>query len=583
MLLRIGFVAGLVALYAAGAALAAHHAPIWVVAALMGVVFISLVAAMYLRVLPALLALPVLAVALASIAGMHWQGILTDVVESGGTRLSGAIFATLLGAVLAQLVEKTGIAQTAIKKTAELGGDRPLLLAILLTIVIALLFTTLSGLGAVIMVATIVLPILLSLGLRPLYVGCVFLLGLSLGGAFNLTNWKLYQDTLHLSQGQIMRFALPFAVLMLVTTLVFLVVERKRLGQARYKATVIETEAPAFVPWYALLTPIVPLLPVLYFALLPHVYHQPAEITLHPQAQLPAGAHVMLTAPGAAAVELTAGHAITAAGTSWTVEIIPGPAPLAPPPATPTTTLPSPPGAIVPPVTAPPAPPAPVAFTVKPWTTTEITVGPVNGALALQANTTPVDPFEFPIPAALLLGILYGAVACWRRGQSTVQMVTKAAFDGVAAVGPAVVLMLGIGMVLKATMSDQVSGVITPLLARVVPGGTETGMGLATHYVVLFALIAPLALYRGPLNMWGMGAGLVGALARLMPAGAIMGAFMSVGMIQGVCDPTNTFNVWVANYTNTDVQDILKRTLPYMWVLAVFGLILSALIFYVWK
>jgi len=59
-----------------------------------------------------------------------------------------------------------------------------------------------------------------------------------------------------------------------------------------------------------------------------------------------------------------------------------------------------------------------------------------------------------------------------------------------------------------------------------------------------------------------------------------MGAFMSTGMIQGVSDPTNTHNVWIANYTNTDVQDILKRTLPYMWVLAFIGLILSAVLYY---
>jgi hypothetical protein len=577
MALRIGFLALLAALYAAGAQLTAHHAPSWVVAALMGVVFVGLVAAMYLRVLPALLALPVLALALAGIAGMGWKTILTDVVEGGGTRLGGAIYATLLGAVLAQLVEKTGIAQTAIKKTAELGGDRPLLLATLLTLVTAVLFITLGGLGAVIMVATIVLPILLSLGLRPLYVGCLFLLGLSLGGAFNLANWKLYQDTLGLKQGEIMHFALPFAVLMLVVVAVFIVVEHKRIGQARFKAAVVETDAPAFVPWYALLTPIVPLLPVLFFNLLPVFYKQPAQITLHPQAVSPVPVNLMLTGPDGTTTALAPGMTLTSGPGTWTMQVVP----LAPD----DTRTASVPFRALPqdaetPIYIAPSLPVPLTFDVKPWTTTEIKIGMVNGALAVEPSTNKVDPFEFPIPAALLLGILYGAVATWRRGQSTVQLVTKAAFDGVAAVGPAVVLMLGIGMVLKATISPQVSGIITPLLARVMPGGTESHLGQMVHYVALFAVIAPLALFRGPLNMYGMGAGIIGALSGLMPAGAIMGAFMSVGMIQGVCDPTNTHNVWIANYTNTDVQDILKRTLPYMWALAVQGLLLSAVLYY---
>lgn len=465
MTLRIGFLLVLGLLYAAGMKLAAMQAPGWIIAALMGAVFIALVAAMYLRVLPALLALPLLAVALAAIAGMHWQAIFTTVVQDGSVRLARWIIAAILGAVLAVVVEKSGIAQTAIKKTAELGGDKPMILAVLLTLVIAVLFTTLGGLGAVIMVATIVIPMLLSLGLRPLYVGCLFLMAMSLGGAFNLVNWEAYKDTLGMSNAQIGAFAWPFAILMLITTGVFLAIEGKRMGKARFKAVVTapDTTHP-FVPWYALLTPVVPLVPVLVCALLPRVY------------------------PHAAA-------------------------------------------------------------------------------------------YDFPITVALLLGIIYGAIATWRPGQSTVQLLTKSAFDGVAAVGPAVVLMIGIGMVLNATMAPEVSGVITPLIAKIVPS-SHHGAGAMTHYVLLFTLLAPLALYRGPLNLYGMGAGLLQPLKGLMPVGAIMGAFTAVGMIQGVCDPTNTQNVWIANYTNTDVQDILKRTLPYMWILAFFGLLLSAVLYY---
>jgi len=464
MLQRLGFIAFLVVLYLLGAMLHAHT-HLWLLQSLMGLVFLGLVTAMYLRVLPALLALPLLAIALAAIAGMHWQAIFTTVVQEGSVRLGKWIIAAILGSVLAMVVEKSGIAQTAIKKTAELGGDRPIILAVLLTIVIAVLFTTLGGLGAVIMVATIVIPILLSLGLRPLYVACLFLIAMSLGGAFNLVNWEAYKDTLGMTNAQIGAFAWPFAVLMLITTFVFLAIEGKRMGKARFKAVLNEPEtAHPFVPWYALLTPVVPLVPVLVFTLLSRL------------------------CPHAAA-------------------------------------------------------------------------------------------YDFPITVALLLGIIYGAITTWRKGQSTVQLLTKAAFDGVSAVGPAVVLMIGIGMVLNATMAAEVSGVITPLIAKVAPSSRH-GVGAMTHYVILFTILAPLALYRGPLNLYGMGAGLLQPLKGLMPVGAIMGAFTAVGMIQGVCDPTNTHNVWIANYTNTEVQDILKRTMPYMWILAFLGLLLSAVLYY---
>jgi len=546
MALRFSFILGLVALYLAGMLMNAHHAPVWVLASLMGVVFIALVAAMYLRVLPALLALPILALALASIAGMKWDAILTTVVQEGSMRLAIWIIAAIFGSILAQVVEKTGIAQTAIKKTAELGGDKPAILAVLLTIVIALLFTTLGGLGAVIMVATIVIPILLSLGLRPLYVGCLFLMAMSLGGAFNLVNWQFYQTELKLSQSQILYFALPFACLMLVVTFLFLAIEGKRMGKARYKAEVQETEQThPFVPWYALLTPIVPLVPVLVFALLPKFYQKPAEVTITSPVKL---VTVALATDKNQTLSVDSGKSFTLKPGSYLLYN----------------------GYGVP----------PEKFEVKAWTKVDLQVAnkPDGNGIALIPTETPTT-FDFPIIVALLLGIIYGAITTWRKGTSTVQLITKSSFDGVAAVGPALVLMIGIGMVLKATMAPEVSAIISPVLAKVVPGAKEGG-GAMAHYVLLFAILAPLALYRGPLNLYGMGAGLVGALNGLMPSGAIMGAFMSVGMIQGVSDPTNTHNVWIANYTNTDVQDILKRTLPYMWILAFIGLILSAVLYY---
>lgn len=568
MPLRFGIFAVLIGIYVAGMQLAAHQAPTWMVASLMAVIFLALVAAMYLRLLPALLALPLLAIALASIAGMGWRDILTSVVEDGGMRLKTAILAALMGSILAQVVEKTGIAQTAIKKTAELGGDRPMVLAVILTLVIAMLFTVLGGLGAVIMVATIAVPILLSLGLRPLFVGSLFLMALSLGGAFNLANWELYKTTLSMTNEQIGYFAWPFAGLMLVTTAAFMIIEGRRMGKARYKAVVSEDAGANhdFVPWYALLTPLVPLVPVLAFILIPKIYAKPAEVTVSLPKTDQTCTIMLRRQEDAAANTFTAvGQLVPGASRQLDAGQYQVGADMS---------LPAGPSAADPAAGA-------VKLDAKPWNRYTVVVTAVEGESLprLSVETTPLT-YDFPISVALLLGILYGAISTWKRGQSTVQLLTKAAIDGVAAVGPAVVLMLGIGMVLIATMSDEVSGVIKPIMGHVVPGASATGPGAMLHYVLLFAVLAPLALYRGPLNLWGMGSGLVGVLSKIMPVGAIMGAFMSVGMIQGVCDPTNTHNVWIANYTGTDVQDILKRTLPYMWGLAVVGLLLSAVLYY---
>jgi hypothetical protein len=102
----------------------------------------------------------------------------------------------------------------------------------------------------------------------------------------------------------------------------------------------------------------------------------------------------------------------------------------------------------------------------------------------------------------------------------------------------------------------------------------------ALMYVLIFTVAAPLALYRGPLNVWGMGYGIAAVfLASGMNPGAVMGLLLAVGQIQGISDPTNTHNVWLANEMRVDVQKVLWNTIAYTWILAIVGLIISSIMF----
>src|SRR6185312_15067636 len=49
---------------------------------------------------------------------------------------------------------------------------------------------------------------------------------------------------------------------------------------------------------------------------------------------------------------------------------------------------------------------------------------------------------------------------------------------------------------------------------------------------------------------------------------------MAVVQVQNVCDPTNTANVWVANFTGVDIETITKRTLPFQTAVAIAATIL---------
>ena len=88
------------------------------------------------------------------------NAIYQSAPEGWGTTLVNVCWGAWFGRVLMD----TGIASTLIRKTVELGGDRPIVTIILLNVVTAFIFTAMMGAGPVIAIGVIVLPILMSLG-----------------------------------------------------------------------------------------------------------------------------------------------------------------------------------------------------------------------------------------------------------------------------------------------------------------------------------------------------------------------------------------------------------------------------------
>src|SRR5262249_47989004 len=106
-------------------------------------VFLAMAALMYTRRLSALLALPIMALFIALVGGIPAPDILSKVVSEGALKLHNAYTTTMFGAMLAELVNRQGIAKAVIRWVAEFSGDNPFVLGILLTAVTALLFSTL--------------------------------------------------------------------------------------------------------------------------------------------------------------------------------------------------------------------------------------------------------------------------------------------------------------------------------------------------------------------------------------------------------------------------------------------------------
>lgn len=425
------------------------------------VAFLIIAALMMTKKIPTLLALPLMAVVICVIAGVpaigtdaegNQIGWLQTVLENGTVRMGSAIMAVIFGAWLGQLMNKTGVTENIIKKSAELGGDRPLIVTLIMVIACAVLFTTLNGLGSIIMVGSIVLPILISVGVPALSAACIFLMAFTTGLTFNIANWKSFSTIFGLELEQIKGFEIYMLVATFIATLVLVFVEFKRNGvKFAFSAPVQDT--------------------------------QPTK-------------------------QLTG----------------------------------------------------------------------VTGALAMLTPLIPivlVAVLKFPVCPAFMVGIIWILVFTSKSFSKAMNLLVKTCYDGITDSGPAIILMIGIGILYLAVTHTMVKEVLNPFLVAVIPTSK-------LPYILFFSILAPLSLYRGPMNLFGLGSGIAALIIGLgtLPAMAVMGAFLAAERIQGCGDPTNTQNVWTANFCEVDVNAVTKRLLPYLWIIAVIGVVVSAVLYF---
>lgn len=423
-------------------------------------IFAIFAALMFTRKIPALLALPAIAVAVAIVVRLSPIAIVNDVVAAGTIKLAPVYAAVFAGAMMGRVMLQTGIAEAIIKRAAEFGGDKPLVVAFALMIVTALLFTTLQGLGAIIAVGSLVLPILMSLGLPRKLAATLFLLAFGTGFIFNPILFTLYRQLLKVEENQqlpseVIGFAFLLFAVMVITVVIYSLIAARSSGEtlfwtAETKDEFIEKNFKKDVPLISFLTPIIPL--ILFF------------------------------------------------GFNY--------------------------------------------FGIK-----------------------------LDFIAAFIIGSLFGVLTTQPR--SAIKNLSAAAIRGIEDGAPAAILMMGIGMLLNALNLPDVKAALEPLI-QALP------VQSAISYVLFFGLLSPLALYRGPLNVFGVGIGIFSIMfgAGILPALAILAAIMAIVQVQNVCDPTNTHNVWIANFTGIRVEELTKQTLLPMMIVCLIGLIIATFMFF---
>lgn len=195
--------------------------------------------------------------------------VIANVFQTGPENYGKSILVNIFfGAFFGRVLIETGIAATLIRKVVELGGDKPRVTMSLLCIVTAVIFTSMTGIGPVISIAVIVLPIMLSLGI-PSPVAMFSFMGSIMAGLFgNIVNFKQYHGIFvtanegyaNYDYNTYFKFGIIAMIVSLVVVLVVanIVMSKKKISHA-WAATADDgntADAPA-LSWISVILPVI--------------------------------------------------------------------------------------------------------------------------------------------------------------------------------------------------------------------------------------------------------------------------------------------------------------------------------------
>lgn len=184
-------------------------------------------------------------------------------VESYGKTIAIIVFGAWFGRVLVD----TGIAGYIIKKTVELTGDKPLLTALLLNLVCALIFCSAFGVGSVMAIGMIVLPIMFSLGIDKKTAVGAYMLAVASGMYLNIAYVSQFFAVFPNIQydDHYIRFAVIATLISVVIMLAFIIFNYTRQNKSRaFAASAIKYDNKQ-LSWYCVIVPFIPIIMVSFF------------------------------------------------------------------------------------------------------------------------------------------------------------------------------------------------------------------------------------------------------------------------------------------------------------------------------
>ena len=406
--------------------------------------------------------LPLMGILLALVAGIPFvsaegTSVAKTVIQSGAINLADSYASCFFAAWLGVIMMKTKVSETMVKKGAELGGDKTLAVTIILYAITAVLFTTLRGLGSIIMLGSIVLPLLMAVGVDKRHAVTIYLFGYITGNTANLSVMSTY-------------------------------------------AKIAEVELPELAARVEYVLAGLSVLAALGYILF-HYFHKGKKLAF------------------SSAVE------------------------------------------------------------VKEVEDTGYECKGFRGVLSMLTPLIPVIlviGFKCSLISAFLIAILWITILTWKGGwDKHIGMVVKSAYDGLVDAQASIVPMIVMGILNAAVSTTEVKDALMPLAKYLVPTSPLL-------LILLFGIGAPLGLYRGLWNLWGLGAGIMALMKAmdLVSPWVLLSGFCSVTMFTLICCPTQACVIWSNGYCGTEIMDHSKRCACFLWPATILGTIIGAFMFF---
>lgn len=196
---------------------------------------------------------------------LTWGEAMTNILQGGPESWGATAVNVIFGSWFGRVLVDTGIAAKLIRSVTELGGDNPVIVTILLSIVSGIIFTSTFGAGAVVAIGIIVLPILMSLGVSKSLAVTTYLMSVGSGMYINTVLFSqmqaIFPDMVY--GNSYLTWAFPAMAIQLVIIAIMIIFNMRPNKKKKRKAWALQVnnndpDEAKEIPAIALITPIIP-------------------------------------------------------------------------------------------------------------------------------------------------------------------------------------------------------------------------------------------------------------------------------------------------------------------------------------